>query len=86
MITESLSEIIRFTLGKNPIRIQESDINLYTPEDFENDLHGENESQDNLDCVINLIRSKAAPYSKNSKERLNTSNFIMTAIRKIEED
>ena len=39
MITESLSEIIRFTLGKNPIRIQESDINLYTPEDFENDLH-----------------------------------------------
>lgn len=76
MVTKSLSEIIRFTLGKNPTRIRESDINLYTPEDFENDLHGENESQDNLGCVINLIRSKAAPYSKNSKEKLITSNFI----------
>ena len=33
-----LEDVIEFTLGKNPTRIKEQEYNLYTPEDFENDL------------------------------------------------
>ena len=35
MNIKSLGEIIRFSLGKNPTRIKEQELSLYSPENFE---------------------------------------------------
>lgn len=71
-----LDQIIRFTLGKNPTRVKESEIKLYTPDDFEKDLHCINAEGKKSECVINLIKSKAAPVSSLTDEKCMTSNFI----------
>ncbi len=76
MLTRVLNEVIQFTIGKNPTRLKESDIDLYTPEDFEKDLHSINATEKEDSCVINLIRSKAAPCSLQTTDKCITSNFI----------
>lgn len=35
MEVKKLSDIINFTLGKNPTRLKEQEVCLYLPEDFE---------------------------------------------------
>ena len=71
-----LGELIEFTLGKNQTRILDSEQNLYTPDDLEHDLHSIEQSVEENDCVINLIKSKAAPLSRKTKEKCLTSNFL----------
>lgn len=72
----SLNEIIQFTLGKNPTRIREQAGELYTPEDFEKDLHGIHSAKEGRGCIINLIRSKCAPISEQTEAKCITSNFL----------
>lgn len=76
MVTRTLNEVIQFTIGKNPTRLKDSDTDLYTPEDFEKDLHSINAAGKENCCVINLIRSKAAPSSLQTVDKCITSNFI----------
>lgn len=76
MISVSLNELIEFTLGKNPTRLKERDSNIYTPENFDNDLFGINMSGEMSECIINLIKSKAAPVSAESSSKCLTSNFL----------
>lgn len=71
-----LDEIIEFTLGKNPTRIKDQSEEFYNPEDFENDLHCRNDIQEELGCVISLIKSKASPISKQTEKKCITSNFL----------
>ena len=72
----ALNEIIQFTLGKNPTRIREQTGELYTPEDFENDLHGINFVKEDLGCIINLMKSKCSPISEQTGKKCITSNFL----------
>jgi restriction endonuclease S subunit len=74
--TKTLNEIMQFTLGKNPTRIKKSKIDLYTPEDFERDLHDLNDLENEGICIINLINSKAAPISISNIKKCATSNFL----------
>lgn len=71
-----LEEIVTFTLGKNITRIKNQDDELYTPDDFEKDLHNINEIDCRAGCIINLIKSKAAPISVQSQKKCITSNFL----------
>lgn len=71
-----LNEIMRFTLGKNPTRITGQDVQLYTPDDFEKDLHCINVIGKKTECIINLIKSKAAPVSSLTDNKCITSNFL----------
>lgn len=72
----ALKEIIQFTLGKNPTRIREQADELYTPEDFEKDLHCINSSKEGVGCIINLIKSKCSPISEQTEAKCITSNFL----------
>lgn len=76
MELHSLEDVIQFTLGKNPTRIKEQELSLYTPEDFEKDLYCINEQGAASECIINLIKSKAAPVSEVTNEKCITSNFL----------
>lgn len=71
-----LNEIIQFTLGKNPTRIREKSDDLYTPEDFEKDLHGIHSTKEGMGCIINLIKSKCSPISEQTEAKCITSNFL----------
>ena len=71
-----LSEIVQFTLGKNPTRIREQTDKLYTPEDFEKDLHCINLVEENRGCIINLVKSKCSPISEQTEAKCITSNFL----------
>lgn len=71
-----LEDIIQFTLGKNTTRINPQTTEIYTPDDFEKDLHSINELDRPEECIINLIKSKAAPLSKETKGKCITSNFL----------
>ena len=72
----TLSEIVQFTLGKNPTRIREQTDELYTPEDFERDLHGIHSTKESRGCIINLIKSKCSPISEQTEAKCITSNFL----------
>lgn len=37
MEIKKLDDIIRFTLGKNPTRIKDQELYIYSPENFENE-------------------------------------------------
>lgn len=76
MESRALSEIVMFTLGKNPTRIREQTDELYTPEDFERDLHCINSVDGDRGCIINLIKSKCSPISKQTETKCITSNFL----------
>lgn len=72
----SLNEIIQFTLGKNSTRIREQAAELYTPEDFEKDLHCINSTKEDVGCIINLVKSKCSPISVQTEAKCITSNFL----------
>lgn len=76
MELKSLSEVINFSLGKNPTRIKEQELSLYSPENFESDLYCINEHDKRSACIINLIKSKAAPVSMDNADKCITSNFL----------
>ena len=76
MEVKCLDELIVFTSGKNLTRMKEQKINVYTQEDFEKDLHCINEPDGKACCIINLIKSKTAPISKATTDKLITSNFL----------
>ena len=78
MNIKSLGEIIRFSLGKNHTRIKEQELSLYSPENFESDLYciNEHDKRTECECIINLIKSKAAPVSKDNADKCITSNFL----------
>ena len=76
MEIKKLGDVINFSLGKNPTRIKEQGLSLYSPEDFEDDLYGLNEHDDRSECIINLIKSKAAPVSLDNEGKCITSNFL----------
>lgn len=76
MELRNLSDVIVFSLGKNPTRIKGQELSLYSPENFESDLNCENEHNDKSECIINLIKSKAAPVSINNEAKCITSNFL----------
>ena len=71
-----LEELVQFALGKNVTRLKNSGNAIYTPEDFEKDLHSINQSKEASECIISMIKSKAAPVSKETENLCNTSNFL----------
>ena len=75
MQVKSLEDIITFTLGKNPTRIKD-DEDVYTPEDFEKDLVCVNNQNSQSVCIINLMKSKAAPVSVKTNGKIISSNFL----------
>ena len=77
METKSLDEIVNFTLGKNVTRLKNQGDDIYTQDDFEKDLHSINNMSEKTNCIINLIRSKASPLSKETKGKCITSNFLL---------
>ena len=76
MELKSLCEVINFSLGKNPTRIKEQELSLYSPENFESDLYCINEHDKRSECIINIIKSKAAPVSMDTTDKCITSNFL----------
>ena len=58
MEKKRLGEIMTFSLGKNPTRIKEVGINMYLPEDFEQDLYSISQLYSDSYCFINLINQK----------------------------
>lgn len=76
MYMKTLNEIMRFSLGKNTTRINVQESNLYSPENFENDLYCVNACYEKSECIINLIKSKVAPLSKENADKCLTSNFL----------
>lgn len=76
MEIKNLGDVIKFSLGKNPTRIKEQELSLYSPENFENDLYCISEHDDRSECIINLIKSKAAPVSLDNEDKCITSNFL----------
>lgn len=71
-----LDEIIEFSLGKNVTRIKEPNTEKYTPEDFERDLSSGDNECNTYGCIINLIKSKAAPISVHTESKVITQNFL----------
>ena len=76
MKIKKLEDIIEFTLGKNPTRIKEPESDLYSPDNFEDDLYSINKHGERSECIINLIKSKAAPVSLDNGDKCITSNFL----------
>ena len=77
MELKSLEEIMNFTLGKNITRLKILKDDIYTMSDFEKDLLGTNQMGEKSNCIINLIRSKAAPISAETQGKFITSNFLL---------
>lgn len=77
MESKSLDEIITFTLGKNVTRLKNQGDDIYTPDDFEKDLHSINNTSEKSGCIINLICSKASPLSTETRGKCITSNFLL---------
>lgn len=71
-----LDEIMEFSLGKNVTRIKEQDTEIFTPEDFERDLSSGDNECNTYGCIINLIKSKAAPISVHTESKVITQNFL----------
>ena len=76
MNRKRLCDIVEFSLGDNPSRIKDSEANFYTQEDLMEDLSGINDTISDPKCVINLMRSNAAPLSKQTAKKKITSNFL----------
>jgi len=76
MIYKRLEEVSEFTIGKNGTRLKNQGKDIYTPEDFENDLSSVNDMPERPECIINLMKSTAAPLSNVAKEKCITSNFL----------
>lgn len=76
MKIQKLDEIIQFALGKNTTRLKNSGNAIYTPEDFDKDLHSINQNENASNCIISMIKSKSAPVSKETANLCITSNFL----------
>lgn len=70
-----LKDLIQFTAGKNVTRIKDLPEDVFTPDDFEKALHNTGSTGEVTGCIINLIKSKAAPIF-NGSEKCITSNFL----------
>lgn len=77
MKQKSLEDIMNFTIGKNVTRLKNQGDDIYTPDDFEKDLHSINKDNEKNMCVINLISTKASPLSKKTVKKCFTSNFML---------
>lgn len=73
---KAIQDLVKFTAGKNITRLRDIQEGVYTPDDFERDLHSTDKAAEVTGCVINLIKSKAAPLLKGSDEKCITSNFL----------
>lgn len=71
-----LSEIVKFIPGKNVTRIKTDNGKIYTPDDFDRDLLSCTDSEEKGNCIISLIRSKAAPISVGNMKKVITQNFL----------
>ena len=67
---------MEFTSGKNPTRLKGEMSNAFTQEDFENDLYCMNSDEEKAECIINLIKTKAAPVTAQTQNKLITINFL----------
>ena len=77
MIKKKLSDIVTFTAGKNITRLNNvPEDNIYTQSDFENDLQGLNQGC-TQGCIINLMKSKAAPLSQITGSKCLITNFVL---------
>ncbi len=70
-----LKDIVDLTLGKNTTRLDAS-ANIYRPEDFDSDLKCINSTDNIGSCIINLMKSTAAPISVENSKKCITSNFL----------
>lgn len=75
MEEQELGNIMTYTLGKNTTRIKASESSLYTPEDFDDDLHSTRQIKPG-ECIINLIRPQAGPITGKYISKELTSNFL----------
>lgn len=75
---KKLQEISEFTIGKNSTRLKNQGRDIYTPEDFEEDLHNINtpETDGITECIVNLMKSTVAPLSDVGKDKCITANFL----------
>ena len=81
MKKKCLSDMIDFSLGDNPSRMKVDEADIYTQDDLLRDLSGENDATlENPACIINLMRSNAAPLSKSTAKKKITSNFLYCQI------
>lgn len=76
MKEKKLEDIMLFSLGKNTSRLNTDDIVVYTQEDFEKDLQDTKNLSTDTECIINLIKSKAAPLSEANSKKCITANFL----------
>ncbi len=72
----ALHELVEFTSGKNPTRLKGELSNVYNQEDFENDLNCLNSGEERAECIINLIKTKAAPVTTQTRNKTITINFL----------
>lgn len=75
-----LNEIMFFTLGNNPSRSFDEGRDMYSLEDFDKDLHGKNKNLEKSFCIINLIKTKAAPLSEMTRGKYMSLNFLKCEI------
>lgn len=74
----ALENIMQFTVGKNPTRLKEQKVSkIYTSEDFDRNLYNMKNEQLLTGCIINLIKSKAAPFTNMIDNKCITSNFLI---------
>ncbi len=76
MQTIRLDSLLSFSVGDNPSRVKEAEPNFYAQDDFFNDLHGVNMPASKHECIINLIRTAAAPLSAVTADKKITSNYL----------
>lgn len=77
-----LKHIFKFSSGKNITRMSDRAACVYTSEDFERDLHNNNNYAESK-CIINLIKSQAAPISRESIGKEVISNFWYVNLTRI---
>ncbi len=75
-----LNDVMDFSLGKNITRIRDERSCIYTQEDFERDLKANNIEDTKHACILNLIKSKAAPVSQRSEKKIFTQNFMKCSL------
>ena len=75
-----LNDVMDFNLGKNITRIRDENSNIYTQEDFEKDLKMNDTEDTQHACILNLIKSKAAPVSQCSERKTLTQNFMKCSL------
>ena len=75
---QALGQKINFCVGRNVTRQKISD-NVYSLDDFFNDLYGKNGYADsqNAKCVVSLTKNKAAVLSPQTAEKSLSSIFLL---------